>query len=60
MKGGEKRRVLKCLQVDLSFKKAFNGRNESKCSNTSSMFTVVSLKKKKKRVLGFLFIRKNG
>lgn len=36
MKGGEKRRVLKCLQVDLSFKKVFNGSNESKCSNTSS------------------------
>lgn len=36
IKGGENKRVLKCLQVDLSFKKVFNGRNESKYSNTSS------------------------
>ncbi|CAI9777183.1 unnamed protein product [Fraxinus pennsylvanica] len=36
MKQGEKRRELKFLQVDLRFKKVFNGRNDSTLSRSSS------------------------
>lgn len=36
MKGGEKTRELKCLQVDLKLMKVFNGRNESTRSSRSS------------------------